>query len=46
MDIALGGRLLYRKAVSDTEARILVAATGWRAAYYLEALAKKLSGSH
>ena len=43
-DIAEAGRLLHRKAISDTEAEALVNAVGWRAAYYLEALAKKLSG--
>ncbi len=43
-DIAQEGRLLYRQTITDAEAEALVAAVGWRAAYYLEALAKKLSG--
>lgn len=43
-DIAQGGRLLYRQTITDAEAEALVDAVGWRAAYYLEALAKKLSG--
>jgi hypothetical protein len=43
-DIAQEGRLHYRQAITDPEAEALVAAVGWRSAYYLEALAKKLTG--
>lgn len=43
-DIAREGRLLYRQVITDTEAAALVAAVGWRSAYYLEAVAKKLLG--
>lgn len=43
-DIAQDGRLLYRQTITDPEAAALVEAVGWRAAYYLEALAKKLQG--
>ena len=43
-DIAQAGRLLHRKRISDPEAEALVRAVGWRAAYYLEALAMKLDG--
>jgi len=41
-DIAREGRLLYRRVITDAEAAALVEAVGWRSAYYLEALAKKL----
>ena len=43
-DLADAGRLPRRKALSDAEARALVNAVGWRAAYYLDALAMKLPG--
>lgn len=43
-DIAQVGRLLHRQVITDPEAEALVDAVGWRAAYYLEALAKKLKG--
>jgi len=41
-DIAREGRLLHRRVITDAEAAALVEAVGWRSAYYLEALAKKL----
>jgi hypothetical protein len=43
-DIAREGRLRYRKVITDAEAAAVVAAVGWRSAYYLEALAMKLNG--
>lgn len=43
-DIARDGGLLHRSEITDVEAEALVEAVGWRAAYYLEALAKKLAG--
>jgi uncharacterized protein len=43
-DLAKEGRLRNRTAISDPEANALLDAVGWRAAYYLEALAMKLSG--
>ena len=43
-DIASGGALLHRKEITAAEAEALVEAVGWRAAYYLEALAKKVVG--
>lgn len=43
-DIAREGRLLYRQIITEAEAEALVVAVGWRSAYYLEALAKKLPG--
>jgi hypothetical protein len=44
-DIAQAGRIQHRRAVSDAEANALVEAVGWRAAYYLERVAMKLSGT-
>ncbi len=43
-DLAREGRLISRRTITDAEAEALVDATGWLAAYYLEALAQKLSG--
>lgn len=43
-DQALNGALLHRTTVSSAEADVLVSAVGWRAAYYLDAVAQKLSG--
>jgi uncharacterized protein len=43
-DLARDGRLLHRRAITDAEAVALVAAVGWRSAYYLDALAAKLRG--
>jgi hypothetical protein len=43
-DIAREGRLLHRQEVTDAEAQALIETVGWRAAYYLEALAQKLEG--
>lgn len=43
-DLATTGRLMHRRTITDVEARAMVNAVGWRAAYYLEALAQKLSG--
>jgi hypothetical protein len=43
-DLALDGALLHRKAITDAEAVALVNAVGWRAAHYLDALARQLQG--
>lgn len=43
-DLAAMGRLMSRNTITDVEAEALVNAVGWRAAYYLEALAQKLAG--
>lgn len=43
-DIAQEGRLQYRQSITEPEAEAIVTAVGWRAAFYLEALAKKLAG--
>lgn len=43
-DLATEGRLLYRQEITDAEAQALTQAVGWRAAYYLDALAQKLDG--
>lgn len=43
-DLARTRQLLWRSAITDTEARAIVAAVGWRAAYYLEALAQQMNG--
>lgn len=44
-DLAVEGRLPTRTEISEVEAVALVNATGWRAAYYLEALAQQMSGA-
>lgn len=44
-DLAATGRLPDRSAITNVEADALVAAVGWRAAFYLDALAQKLGGS-
>ncbi|MBC7609945.1 MAG: hypothetical protein H7228_10305 [Polaromonas sp.] len=43
-DQALTGALQHRVNITVTEAQALVTAVGWRAAYYLDALAQKLAG--
>ena len=43
-DLAATGQLMHRKTITDAEAQALSNAVGWRAAYYLEAMAQKLSG--
>ncbi|MCC6231321.1 MAG: hypothetical protein IT580_01685 [Verrucomicrobiales bacterium] len=43
-DLAREGRLPHRSIITQVEAQALVAEVGWRAAYYLEALAQKLAG--
>ena len=43
-DLALTGRLLHRRVITDLEARAIVHAVGWHAAYYLEAFALQLHG--
>ncbi len=43
-DLARQGQLTHRQSITDAEAQALVAAAGWRVAYYLDALAQKLSG--
>jgi len=43
-DLATTGRLMFRDTITDVEAESLVNAVGWRAAYYLDALAQKLTG--
>lgn len=44
-DMARTGLLMHRQAITDAEAEALVATVGWLAAYYLDALAQKLSGT-
>lgn len=44
VDLASMGRLAGRSIVTDAESGAIVAATGWRAAYYLDALSQKLAG--
>ncbi|HLO96723.1 MAG TPA: hypothetical protein VK195_20640 [Burkholderiaceae bacterium] len=44
-DLAAMGRLSARSRITDAEAAALVEATGWRTAYYLDAVAQKMSGS-
>jgi hypothetical protein len=43
-DIASQGHLLHRQEITEAEAQALIEAVGWRAAYYLDALAQKLEG--
>ena len=43
-DLASSGQLPHRQQVTDAEARAVVEAVGWRAAFYLDALARKLKG--
>jgi len=45
MDLAQTGRLVDRQLITVAEADAIVQAVGWRAAFYLEALAKKLAGT-
>lgn len=45
IDLAQTGRLMDRQMITVEEAKAVVSAVGWRSAYYLEALAKKLSGT-
>lgn len=44
-DLAREGKLMGRRTITDDEADCLVAAVGWRSAFYLEALAQKLRGA-
>lgn len=44
-DLAKEGRLMHRKHITDAEADAIVQAVGWNSAYYLEALAQKLTGA-
>ncbi|HEV6964019.1 hypothetical protein [Roseateles sp.] len=44
-DQAAAGHLPGRSSISNAEAEALVAAVGWRAAFYLDALAQKLGGA-
>lgn len=45
IDLAKTGRLIDRQQITAAEADSIVKAVGWRAAYYLEALAKMLAGT-
>ncbi len=44
-DIAKEGGVLSRSVITKTEAMCITSATGWRAAYYLDALTQKLEGA-
>jgi uncharacterized protein len=44
-DRAQEGGFLHRSVITQTEAQYLIQATGWRAAFYLDALAQKLEGT-
>jgi hypothetical protein len=44
-DIAREGQLLHRQEITEAEAQTLIDAVGWRAAFYLDALAQKLEGT-
>lgn len=44
-DRAQEGHFLHRSVITQTEAQYLIQATGWRAAFYLDALAQKLEGT-
>ena len=43
-DLASMGRLPDRDIITDAESAAIVAAVGWRAAYYLDALSQKMGG--
>lgn len=43
-DLGVNGQLLNRSEITDYEASAVVDSVGWRAAYYLDALAQKLDG--
>ena len=43
-DLAFSGQLPHRQEISDAEASALNEAVGWRAAYYIDALAQKVQG--
>lgn len=45
IDLAQTGRLVERSVITRAEASAIVRATGWLSAYYLEAVAKKLTGA-
>lgn len=45
IDLADTGRLVDRQLITSEEATSIVREVGWRSAYYLEALAKKLTGA-
>ncbi|MFN6171487.1 MAG: hypothetical protein ACK46J_15895 [Burkholderiales bacterium] len=44
IDLAQTGRLVDRSVITTEEAKSIVREVGWRSAFYLEALAKKLTG--
>ncbi|WP_374523149.1 ATP-binding protein [Hydrogenophaga sp.] len=44
-DLAREGKLMGRQCITDDEANCLVAAVGWRSAFYLEAVAQKVRGA-
>ncbi|MFM0188080.1 ATP-binding protein [Paraburkholderia nemoris] len=44
-DRARDGYLLHRDEITEAEAQALIEAVGWRAAFYLDALAQKLQGT-
>ena len=44
-DLAASGQLPHRQALTDAEAQALIEAVGWRAAYYLDALAQQVKGT-
>lgn len=43
-DLASMGRLAGRSIITDAESDAIVAAVGWRAAFYLDALSQKMAG--
>lgn len=43
-DLAQEGRLMHRQLITNAEADAVVQAVGWNSAFYLEALAQKLTG--
>lgn len=45
IDLAARGLLMSRQTITRQEAGAIVRAVGWRSAYYLEAVAQKLSGT-
>ncbi len=45
IDLAQTGRLVDRQLITVAEADAIVQAVGWRSAFYLEALTKKLAGT-
>ena len=45
IDSASIGKLMYRQKISTVEANAIINATGWRAAFYLDAVANQLRGA-